>query len=505
MANKKQAKVLIVEDSEIDRENYRRLLSRNLDYDFAIRECASGEAAMLAIREDRPDGILLDYSLPDLDGIELLSVMQAEWADGVAPVVLMLTGQGTSNVAVEALRRGATDYLVKNTINAESLNQALNQALAKISSVLERPTKKALVLIVDHNYGDRRLCQRLLRESSRNAYFFSEAGSATDGIAECQRSDPDCILLEYQLPDFDGLAFLTLLAEMQKKANRPMPVVVMLARQASEAVAVEAMKRGAMDYLLKEELTRETLHRSVAVAIEKQSLIARLNEKEREIEHFSYAVAHDLQAPLRRTRSFCTLLVESALPRLEGDEKLYLELIEKNVGALQQMIHDLLGYYSVDRINEFKSQIDMHTVVQQAMENLADYLSERQASVEILALPPLVGYQSLLVLLFQNLIQNGVKFNQSAHPHIHVSAVSTPQHVQYSVRDNGISIDPNHVKRIFKPFQRLHTQSEYQGTGLGLAICEKAMKMHDGTIWFEAAREGGTVFHLRFPNGGACD
>lgn len=500
MTNKKHAKVLIVEDSDIDREHYKRLLSRNLDYDFAIRECASGEAAMRAFREERPDCILLDYSLPDFDGIELLSVMQAECTEQTAPVVLMLTGQGTSNVAVEALRRGATDYLVKNTINAKTLNQALNQGLSQLNAVLERPLKKAMVLIIDHNQADRRLCQRLLRESSRNTYFFSEAGGAADGLAECQRSDPDCILLEYQLPDFDGLEFLTMLAELQTKANRPMPVVVMLARQASEAVAVEAMKRGAMDYLLKEELTRETLHRSVAVAIERQSLIARINEKEREIEHFSYAVAHDLQAPLRRTRSFCALLVESAMPRLQGDEKLYLELIDHNVGALQQMIHDLLGYYSVDRINEAKSQVDMQTVLQQVMDNLADYLSERQASVEILELPPLVGFRSLLILLFQNLIQNGVKFNQNTHPHIHVSAVTTPGYVQYSVRDNGISIDTAHVKRIFKPFQRLHTQSEYGGTGLGLAICEKAVKMHNGTIWFEAALGGGTVFHLRFPH-----
>lgn len=500
MTNKKHAKVLIVEDSAIDRENYRRLLSRNLEYDFEIRECASGDAAMEAFREDRPDCILLDYNLPDMDGIEFLSAMQAECPNYAIPLVLMLTGQGTSNVAVESLRRGATDYLVKNAINNETLNQAINKALSNIVSTVDYPVKKSLVLIVDHNRSDRSIYKRLLRESTKNAFFFSEVGSGAEGIAEFQKLDPDCILLEYQLPDFDGLEFLSILADIQSKANQPMPVVVMLSRQASESVAVEAMKRGAMDYLLKTELTRETLHQSVAVAIEKQSLIARLNEKEREFEHFSYAVAHDLQAPLRRTRSFCTLLVESAAQRLQGDEKLYLDLIDQNVAALQQMIHDLLGYYSVDHINEAKSHVDMHTVVQQAMENLSDYLTERQAEVEILELPSIVGFRSLLVLLFQNLIQNGVKFNQSETPKIQIYAVVNPKYVQYSVRDNGISIDAQHVKRVFKPFQRLHTQAEYVGTGLGLAICEKAAKMHDGYIWFDAAQGGGTVFHIRLPN-----
>ncbi len=500
MSEKQRAKVLIVEDSVIDREGYRRLLSRNLEYDFDIRECASGAAAMDAFREDRPDCILLDYNLPDVDGIEFLSVLQAASPDQAIPSVLMLTGQGTSNVAVEALRRGATDYLVKSTINSESLNQAINQALSHLVRVVDQPVKKSMVMIVDPHLHDRSRCMRLLRESSKNAYFFLEVGTGAEGIEEFLRTDPDCILLEYQLPDFDGLEFLSRLADIQGKANQPMPVVVMLARQASESIAVEAMKRGALDYLLKDELTRETLHRSVAVAIEKQSLIARLNEKGREFEHFSYAVAHDLQAPLRRTRSFCALLVESAAQRLQGDEKLYLELIDQNVGALQQMIHDLLGYYSIDHINEMKSNIDMHTVVRQAMENISDYLTERQAVVEILDLPPILGYRSLLVLLFQNLIQNGVKFNRSVPPKVQVYAVLNAEYVQFSVRDNGICIDPQHVKRLFKPFQRLHTQAEYVGTGLGLAICEKAAKMHDGYIWFEAAQEGGTVFHIRLPN-----
>ena len=499
MSDKKFAKVLIVEDSAIDRENYRRLLSRNREYDFEIRECDSGAAAMEAFRQDRPDCILLDYNLPDVDGIEFLSAMQAEGPHYALPLVLMLTGQGTSNVAVESLRRGATDYLVKNSIDSDTLNLAINKALANVVTVLEQPVRKSTVLIVDHNPHERRIYQRLLRESTRSAFLFSEVGSGAEGIAEFLRSEPDCILLEYQLPDFDGLVFLSKLAEIQTKANQPMPVVVMLSRHASETIAVEAMKRGAMDYLLKDELTRETLHRSVAVAIEKQSLIARLKEKEREFAHFSYAVAHDLQAPLRRTRSFCTLLVESASQSLQGDEKLYLDLIDQNVAALQQMIHDLLGYYSIDHVNESKSNVDMQAVVQQAMENLSDYLTERHAQVDILELPPIFGFRSLLVLLFQNLIQNGIKFNRNSVPHIQIDAVISAKYVQYRVRDNGISIDAQQMKRVFKPFERLHTQDEYGGSGLGLAICEKAVKMHDGRIWFDAAQGGGTVFHIRLP------
>ncbi len=155
MSDKKFAKVLIVEDSAIDRENYRRLLSRNREYDFEIRECDSGAAAMEAFRQDRPDCILLDYNLPDVDGIEFLSAMQAEGPLYALPLVLMLTGQGTSNVAVESLRRGATDYLVKNSIDSDTLNLAINKALANVVNVLEQPVRKSTVLIVDHNPHER--------------------------------------------------------------------------------------------------------------------------------------------------------------------------------------------------------------------------------------------------------------------------------------------------------------------------------------------------------------
>ena len=501
MSTKKRAKVLIVEDSSIDRENYCRLLSRNREYDFDIVECESGDDAMQAFRREKPDCILLDYNLPDTDGIEFLSAIQAESPDYAIPVVVMLTGQGTSTVAVEAIRRGAMDYLVKSKINSDTLNASVNLALKNITVSAERSVKKFMVLLVDDNVNDRDLYKRLLRESTHNRFLFTEVGCGADGIAEFQRSQPDCILLDYNLPDFDGLEFLNELAEIQDKAGQSMPVVVMLTGEGTESIAVEAMKRGAQDYLMKGELTREALHRSVAMAIEKRSLMTRLIDKEREFEQFSYAVAHDLQAPLRRTRSFCNLLVDSAASHLQGDEKQYLELIEKNVASLQEMIQDLLGYYSVDQMSEPKVKLDMNSVLLQAKENLSIYQQEHHAQILTAEMPTIMGHRSLLVLLFQNLIQNGIKFNKSARPTVTITCAVDLKYAHFSVTDNGISIDPQYLKRVFKPFQRLHTADAYTGTGLGLAICEKAVKMHDGFIWFEPVEEGGTVFHVRMPIG----
>ena len=503
MADKRRAKVLIVEDSSIDRENYRRLLSRNAEYEFDVRECESGDDALAAFRAEKPDCILLDYNLPDTDGIEFLSAIQAESPDYAIPVVVMLTGQGTSAVAVEAIRRGAMDYLVKSKINSDTLNASVNLAISNNSVPSERLVQKFSVLLVDDNPNDRDLYKRLLRESTHNRFTFVDVGSGLEGIEEFQRSRPDCILLDYNLPDIDGLEFLTTLADIQDKAALPMPVVVMLTGQGTEAIAVEAMKRGAQDYLMKGELTREALHRSVAMAIEKRSLLTRLTDKEREFEQFSYAVAHDLQAPLRRTRSFCSLLLDSAGPHLQGSEKQYLELISQNVTSLQSMIHDLLGYYSADHVNEPKASVDMNAVVKKAVDNLADMLRERHAEVDIGRLPNVMGHQALLILLFQNLIQNGVKFNKSPVPRIEVRCFTSLRHLLFTVRDNGIGLAAENCKRVFKPFQRLHTVDEYPGSGLGLSICQKTTRLHGGHIWIDSAPGGGTVFNVQLPSGDA--
>lgn len=499
MAEKKKAKVLIVEDSAIDRENYRRLLLRNKDYEFTFRDCDNGEDGLKAFREEKPDCILLDYNLPDIDGIEFLSAVQSESADYAIPVVVMLTGQGSSTVAVEAMRRGARDYIVKSNINQDTLNTSVNAAIANVTFHGDRPVQKFLVLLVEDNPDDRAVYKRLLRESTHNRFEFREVGSGADGISEFKRSNPDCILLDYNLPDFDGLEFLGILAEMQEKAGLPMPVVVMLTGMGSENTAVEAMKRGVQDYLVKGELTREALHRSVTTAIEKRALATRLSEKEREFEQFCYAVAHDLQAPLRRTRGFCTLLVDSAQQHLNDDELEHLQLIDSNVATLQTLIHDLLGYYSVDRSTEPKSTVEMNQVISQAQTNLAEMLRERGAIIDVDELPPVQGFASLLILLFQNLIQNGIKFNRSVPPKMEIRCFETLRNWQISVRDNGIGIDMDYSKRVFKPFQRLQPNDAYPGSGLGLAICDKIVKLHGGYIWMDSQPGIGSVFNVQLP------
>lgn len=498
MSEKAPATLLIVEDSASDRENYKRFLLRNLEHEFRFIEAAGGEEALSAVRLSKPDCVLLDYSLPDSDGLQVLSTIQALPAEQRMPVI-MLTGQGTADVAVRAMREGAADYLIKDSIGQDSLNAAVNAALRASGAKSPVPTPRFHVLIVDDSPTDTERYRRLLGQSAHDRFTFSEAQTAADGLEAFHSQQPDCVLLDYNLPDFEGLEFLQTLAGEQSTKGRPMPVIVMLTGQGSEAVAVEAMKRGAQDYLVKDTLSRDNLARSVTTAIEKHRLQRRLIDKEREFEQFCYAVAHDLQAPLRRTRQFCALLHKSSAARLDPSGQQFLQFIESNIDSLQQLLKDLLNYYSSDRLPGGRGSVDMNVIAAAVRDNLAEDLRSRGAVLSISSLPVVQGYASALTQLLQNLIDNAIKYNRSAAPSVAVGCEEGDRVWIFSVKDNGIGIERSALQRIFEPFQRAVSSEDFPGTGLGLAICDKLVKLHGGQIWMDSSPGKGTICTFLIP------
>lgn len=498
MSGKAPAILLIVEHSASDRERYKRFLQRNLDFAFDFIEAESGDEALDVVGRCKPDCLLLDYSLPDSDGLQLLSAIRALPSDQHMPVI-MLTGQDTADVAVQAMRAGAADYLIKGSISAESLNAAVNTALSAPDGKSLAPAPRFRVLIIGDNPTDAERYRRLLGQVARERFDFTEVQTGADGLEAFHRLKPDCVLLDYNLPDFDGLEFLQTLGEEQARLGLAMPVIVMLTGQGSEAVAVEAMKRGAQDYLVKDGLSKETLSRTVTTAIEKHRLQSRLVDKEREFERFCYAVAHDLQAPLRRTRQFCGLLRKSSMHKLDEAGAQYMQFIESNIDSLQLMLKDLLNYYSSDRQQGERSAVDMNTVIASVRDSLAEEIRDRGVVLNVAPLPVVQGYASALTQLLQNLIDNAIKYNRSAVPSVAVTCTENERSWVFSVKDNGIGVEPSAMQRIFEPFQRAVPLDQYPGTGLGLAICEKLAKLHGGQIWLDSRLGEGTVVSFLIP------
>ena len=161
---------------------------------------------------------------------------------------------------------------------------------------------------------------------------------------------------------------------------------------------------------------------------------------------------------------------------------------------MQILINDLLDYSRIGTRGKKFSVVDIHDVIGQVVNNLRLKIQEKNALITNDEVPAVVADEGQMVQLFQNLIWNALKFCKTS-PRIHISAREENGHYLFSVKDNGIGIEPEHKEHIFKIFQRLHNRDKYPGTGIGLAICQKIIERHGGKIWVESqVGEGSTFF-----------
>jgi PAS domain S-box-containing protein len=213
-----------------------------------------------------------------------------------------------------------------------------------------------------------------------------------------------------------------------------------------------------------------------------------------ELEQFAYVISHDLQEPLRMVSSYTQLLAERYQSKLDADADEFITYAVDGAKRMQTLLYDLLEYSRVGTRGKSPSLVNCEDIVQQAMDNLKIAIEECGALVSHDALPTIKADEGQLVRLFQNLIGNAIKFHGQEPPRIHISAKRRCDMVTFSVRDNGIGIDPQHAQSIFEIFRRLHTREEYPGTGMGLAICKKIVERHGGRIWVQSKSGEGSTF-----------
>ena len=218
-----------------------------------------------------------------------------------------------------------------------------------------------------------------------------------------------------------------------------------------------------------------------------------------ELEQFAYIASHDLQEPLRAVAGMVQLLQKRYEGQLDERADEYIKHAVDAAARMQSLIQALLSYSRAQRDNQPMEQVDAGTSLQLALKNLDTSIRDNHAVITADALPRVHANPAQLTQLFQNLIGNAIKFRRDVEPQIHISATKLTDAWQFSVRDNGIGIEPQYFERIFMIFQRLHTQREFSGTGIGLALCKKIIERHGGRIWVESEPEHGSVFHFTLP------
>jgi PAS domain S-box-containing protein len=231
--------------------------------------------------------------------------------------------------------------------------------------------------------------------------------------------------------------------------------------------------------------------------LERTEELLRSNE---ELQQFAYIASHDLQEPLRTVSIYAQLLAKRYRSQLPGDADQFISFIVENAGRMEKLIYDLLDFSRVDaRGNDFFTQISCEAALDDAIRNLRTLVEENGASITREPLPWMIGDAVQLTRLFQNLLVNSIKYRTDDAPRVHISALAQGGEWLFSVKDNGIGIEPQYAEKIFGIFKVLQPRDKTSGSGMGLAICRKIVSRHEGRIWVESELGKGATFHFTMP------
>ena len=224
-----------------------------------------------------------------------------------------------------------------------------------------------------------------------------------------------------------------------------------------------------------------------------------LKRSNRDLEHFAYVASHDLQEPLRMVSSYVQLLAKRYKGRLDDDADEFIKYAADGAQRMQVLINDLLSFSRIRTHGKAFAEVDCEALITTLHDDLQIAITEKGGLITHDPLPTVMGDRSQLAHLLQNLLSNSLKFRSAAQPKIHIGAERMAKEWVFSVRDNGIGIDPQYHDRIFVIFRRLTTSDRISGTGIGLALCKNIVERHGGRIWVESHSGEGATFYFTIP------
>lgn len=225
-----------------------------------------------------------------------------------------------------------------------------------------------------------------------------------------------------------------------------------------------------------------------------------LQQSNADLEQFAYAASHDLREPLRTIRSYMQLLEKRYHDKLDDSASEFIFYAIDGATRMDELLQDLLKYSRIGRSGMQPSRINLDELLERVVHDLDRKIADTDASIKISPLPELVGFETEIYLLFQNLIANAIKFHRpGVPPYVEISVSSMNSYYLFRVSDNGIGIPAEFKDSIFTLFQRLHGRAEYEGTGIGLSLCKKVVKSHLGEIWLDPNVTEGTTFCIQLP------
>ena len=361
------------------------------------------------------------------------------------------------------------------------------------------------VLHIEDNNLDAELVAKALRKGG-----FSISVAVVQNEADFEREirlhPPDVVLADYNLPQWKGMEAL----EVLKREALDIPLIL-VSGALGDVTAVECIKRGATDYVLKDSLAR--LPEAIRRALQEKHLLrlrrraeedlakkaVELARSNADLEQFAYIASHDLQEPLRMVAAYTQLIAERYRGKLDENADKFIGYACEGALRMQTLINDLLAFSRIGRTGVKAGRVNCDAAMAEVLLNLGPAIRDCGATVSYAPLPEVLADSSQMTQVFQNLIGNAIKFRGKEPPEILVQAEKAGQDWLFTVSDNGIGIAPESAENIFVAFQRLHTRTEYPGNGIGLSICKKIIERNGGKIWVESGMSKGSSFKFTLP------
>ncbi|MBT0773618.1 response regulator [Kineosporia sp. J2-2] len=518
-------RVLVIDDSPDVRDRFADLLRAS---GYEVVQADSGLAGLRLAAARRPDAVLVDAELPDIDGATVIRRIRLDSALRGLPCLLLAASED-AGAELTALDAGADAFVGAGTdadVVLAKLSAALRQTVVA-GPVVDTASLQRLKKVVA--VGSTVVASHA--EHLRGEGFdVVQAHTGDEALELLAFQGCDCILIE--LSADDGPVQLEVCQKVKAAPGvRDVPLIV-IGDDDQRQTMVDALAAGADDYVnasadvrvllariraqlqrkqiadeyrqIRESLLRREIEAAQAradaeIAQTKAAMVEELERKNQELEAFSYSVSHDLRSPLRAIDGFTTMLIEVVDEHLDESSRHYADRIRASVKRMNEMIDDLIQLSRVGRAEIARRPVDLATMANEILTDLAAGSPGRQVERSIGDGLTASADARLLRNVLENLLGNAWKFSgQAESPRIEVGRAGNGD---FFVRDNGSGFDMSQAGRLFSPFQRLHKQTDFPGTGIGLATVHRIIERHGGRIWAESAPGQGATFWFTLPEG----
>ena len=352
----------------------------------------------------------------------------------------------------------------------------------------------AIILIIEDSEDDIDLYNHYLQSDKHYQWEINEAFTGEEGIRKYSPEEIDCVLIDFSLPKKNGIEVLKQLYKIN-----PHVAAIMLTGQGNETIAVQSMQEGAIDYLVKSELTAESLQISVKNALEKSRLNQALLKQQQEMANFGKVLARDLKKPATEIDS----CIQNISSQLQAEDRVAIEHASHKCKQMVHLIDKLYAYTKVDVAKKDFEPCNILVLLEEFHKEYAlqDEIDSRCPVIEFqdtvdVSIP---GDKELLSRMFKEIISNAIQFNISEVPNIKISMNMVENDLLIQIIDNGIGMQPGELNVIFNPFVKVENPLGNNGSGLGLATAKKIAIFHDADIWCESAINIGSIFSIRLP------